>query len=121
MILMKLRILAFSALASVLLIAHDDPKGKPITMTARVIDTGCYFSHDTDEKHTTCATTCAKNGVPLALLDASGKLFMVIAADHQNPNTKLLPFVEKKVKVTGVELEKGGLHGILIKTVAAAE
>jgi hypothetical protein len=90
-------------------------------MTARVVDTGCYFSHDTAADHATCATTCAKNGVPLALLDASGKLFMVIAADHQNPNTKLLPFVEKKVKVTGVELEKGGLHGILIKTIAAAE
>lgn len=118
---MKLRVLALSALAAVLCFAHDEPKGKPITMTAKVIDTGCYFSHDTDANHATCATTCAKNGVPLALLDASGKLFMVIAANHQNPNTKLMPFVEKKVKVTGTELEKGGLRGILIKTVEAAE
>ena len=118
---MKLRLLALSAVSALLVFAHDDPKGKPISMTAKVVDTGCYFSHDTAADHVACATACAKNGVPLALVDGSGKLFMVIAANHQNPNTKLLPFIEKKVKVTGTEIEKGGLHGVLIKTIEAAE
>jgi hypothetical protein len=117
---MKLRIAALVAVAPLLLLAHE-PAGKPITLTAKVVDTGCFFGHETPGDHTACATACAKNGVPLALLDGSGKLFFVIAADHKNPNTKLLPFVEKKVKVTGTEIEKGGLHGVLIKTVEAAE
>ena len=50
-------------------------------MTSLVIDTGCYMSHKSKgEKHTTCATACAKAGVPLALLDeASGTLYIPVA------------------------------------------
>jgi hypothetical protein len=44
-----------------------------------------------------------------------------VAADHKNQNTKLMPFVEKKVKVTGTLLEKGGLAGLTIKTVEAPQ
>jgi len=32
-----------------------------------------------------------------------------------------MPFIEKKVKVTGTAMEKGGLEGIVIKTVEAAQ
>jgi hypothetical protein len=103
-------------------LAHDEPKGKPVTVTGTVVDTGCYMSHDAiGEKHTDCATMCAKNGVPLAVVDSAGKVYMPVAADHKNPNTKLMPFVEKKVKVTGTLVEKGGLAGLTIKTVEAAQ
>jgi len=46
---------------------------------------------------------------------------MVIAMDHTNPNTKLMPFIEKKVMVSGSGIEKGGLNGIEIKTVEAVQ
>jgi hypothetical protein len=103
-------------------LAHEDPKGKAVTVTGTVVDTGCYMSHDAKgEKHTHCATMCAKNGVPLAIVDDSGKLYLPIGANHQNANTKLIPFIEKKVKVTGTAMEKGGLNGIAIKSVTAAQ
>ena len=35
-------ILALAAMG----LAHDEGKGKPVTITGTVIDTGCYFSHD---------------------------------------------------------------------------
>ena len=50
----------------------------------------------------------------------SGKVYMPVAADHKNQNLKLMPFIEKKVKVTGTTVEKGGVNGIAIKTVEAA-
>ena len=100
---------------------HDD-HAKTTTMTALVVDSGCYMSHDSKgEKHVTCATSCAKAGVPLALLDDSGKLFIPVAADHKNQNEKLMPFIEKRVKVTGTLMEKGGVKGFAIKTVEAAK
>lgn len=112
-------LLATAALATCVF-AHDDPKSKLVTVTGTVVDTGCYMSHDSKgAKHVDCATTCAKAGVPLAILDDSGKLYMPIAADHKDQNAKLMPFIEKKVKVTGMALEKGGLNGITIKTVEA--
>ena len=109
------------ALAAVGL-AHDEPKGKPVTISGTVVDTGCYMSHDAiGEKHTDCATMCARSGVPLAIVDVAGKVYMPVAADHKNQNAKLLPFVEKKVKVTGTLLEKGGLAGLTIKTIEPAQ
>jgi hypothetical protein len=80
------------------------------------------MSHDAiGEKHIDCATMCAKNGVPLAIVGGAGRVYMPVAADHKNQNTKLLPFVEKKVNVTGTLLEKGGLSGLAIKTIEAAQ
>jgi len=119
---MKLPLLVGATLALGVLFAHEEPKGKTITVTGQVIDTGCYLSHDSKgPDHAACAATCAKNGVPLAILDASGKIYMPIAADHKNQNSKLMPFIEKKVKVSGIALDKGGVNGIAIKTIEAAE
>lgn len=112
----------FGAASFGLLFAHDEVHGKPITVTGQVVDTGCYLSHDSKgADHAACAKMCAQAGVPLAILDDKGVIYTVVAADHKNPNIKLLPFIEKKVKVSGTLLEKGGLHGIAIKTVVAAE
>ena len=108
--------------AAALVLGHDNhEKGKDITVTGLVVDTGCYMAHNsTGAAHETCATACAKKGVPLAILDqASGKLFMAVAADHKNQNDKLMPFVEKKVKATGILMENGGVKGLAIKTVVA--
>ncbi|MEO8130105.1 MAG: hypothetical protein ABJF23_09865 [Bryobacteraceae bacterium] len=116
------RITLFGLLAAGAAVSHEGHAGKPVTITGTVVDTGCYVTHDSvGSKHVDCATACARNGIPLAILDAKGKLFLPIAADHKNPNTQLMPFIEKKVKVTGTAMEKGGLEGIAIKTVQPAE
>ena len=118
---MRGRWIVFSGVFAITLFAHEEHKGKAVTITGMVVDTGCYMSHDAaGDKHTECATACAKAGVPLAIVDGAGKIYLPIAVDHKNPNTKLMPFIEKKVKVTGTAMEKGGLEGIVIKTVEAA-
>ena len=120
---MKTTIVTLLAGATMAMAQHDHGgHGKEVTMTSLVVDTGCYLSHDSKgEKHRTCATTCAKAGVPLALLyEATGKLYLPVASDHTNPNAKLMPFIEKKVKVTGTLMEKGGIIGLAIKSVVAA-
>jgi hypothetical protein len=102
--------------------AAADSKPKPATLIGLVVDTGCYLSHDTrGEKHIPCATRCAKDGVPLAILEeGTASVYLPVALDHKNPNTKLMPFIEKKVKVTGSVLEKGAMKGIIIRSVEAA-
>src|ERR1700681_2334044 len=99
-------LVAFGMLA----LAHDAPKGKLVSINGTVVDTGCYVSHDSKgQAHAKCAEACAKNGVPLAILDEHGTLFMPIAVEHKDQNAKLMSFIEKRVKVTGTELQKGGL------------
>ena len=120
---MMSKILLLLAGAGLALAQHDhDDTAKSTTFTALVVDSGCFMSHDSKgDKHVSCATACAKAGVPLALLDDSGKLFIPVAADHKNQNAKLMPFIEKRVKVTGTLMEKGGVQGFVIKTVEAAK
>ncbi len=113
---------AFGLALAATLFAHEGHGGKPITVVGQVVDTGCYLHHDSSgADHAACALMCAKAGVPLAIVDEKGKLYLPIAADHKNQNTKLIPFIEKKVKVTGLFYEKGGLAGIEVKTVVPAE
>lgn len=121
---MKTTILMMITGATLALAQHDHgDHGKEMTMTSLVVDTGCYLSHDSKgEKHESCATACAKAGVPLALLDeASGTLYIPVASDHKNQNEKLMPFIEKRVKVTGTLMEKGGVKGFVIKTVESVK
>ena len=117
----KTATLVFGFIAVFSLFAQAQSPGKPATIVGQVIDTGCYFEHASKgPQHATCATVCAKQGIPLAILTADGKVYLPIAADHKNQNTKLLPFVEKNVKVTGTIIEKGGMNGIVMKTIEAA-
>jgi len=120
--LMNIRFTGFASFLAAVAFAHEGHAGKPVTITGTVVDTGCYVTHDSaGPKHLDCAAACAKNGVPLAILDAKGKLYLPIAADHKNPNARLIPFIAKRVKVTGTAMEKGGLDGIAIKTIQAAD
>jgi hypothetical protein len=118
-----LLVLAVTILAcAAVLFAHDEHDGKPITLVGQVVDTGCYIHHDSKgAEHADCAKMCAKAGVPLAILDDKGKLYLPIATDHKNQNLKLMPFIEKKVKITGLAFDKGGLAGVSIKTIELAQ
>ena len=109
-------------LCPLFLLAFDDAKLKPITVVGTVVDTGCYLVHDgIGADHAKCAKECAKKGIPLAILDDTGKLYLPLGVDHKNPNDLLMPFVEQKVKVTGTQVDRGGMTGVAIKTIEAAK
>lgn len=119
---MKRIVLATFALAGFAIAHEGHDHGKPVTITGEVVDTGCYLSHDgKGAGHAACAEACAKNGIPLAIVDDAGKVYLPLGLEHKNPNTKLMPFIAKRVKVTGSEYDKGGLASIAIKTVEAAK
>lgn len=100
----------------------DDAKLKPITLVGTVVDTGCYLVHDgIGADHEECARECAKKGISLAILDGEGRVYLPLGVDHSNPNMQLMPFIEKRVKITGTLVERGGLSGISIKTVEVAK
>lgn len=115
---MKRLFCSVAVIVPAVLWAFDEAKLKPITVVGIVVDTGCYMVHDgIGPDHAECATECARKGVPLAILDGNDKVYLPLGMDHSNPNTPLMPFIEKKVKVTGTLVERGGLTGIAIKTV----
>lgn len=113
--------------ASLALGQHDHGKHEPSgasagkMITGQVVDVACFVGHNSSgPKHAKCAETCARAGNPLAIYDEKAKMiYLPVSSDHSNPNTKLMPFIEKRVKVTGKVLEKAGLKGIAIEKVEA--
>jgi hypothetical protein len=92
------------------------------TISGQVVDVSCFTVHGAQGAgHKDCATACANKGVALAIMASDGTIYIPVSAGMGDPqNPKLLPYVEGKVRVTGVTRTKGGLHTIEIKSIAAA-
>ena len=103
--------------------SHSHGDGATTRVLGTVVDVACFVGHDSaGDQHAKCAEACARAGNPLAIYDASTKtLYVPVSMDHKNPNTKLLPFVEKKVAITGRVMEKAGLKGISVESVEPAQ
>ena len=101
-------------------------KAKPATATLKgeVVDTGCYLGHEAHgEKHVSCATKCIANGMPMGLLTADGKLYL-LTMNHDNPDAfnQAKSLAAKQVEATGFVMERAGMKAldlVAIKTVAA--
>jgi DNA/RNA endonuclease YhcR with UshA esterase domain len=99
---------------------HND--GEQVTLTGHVIDVYCYSTMGAKgDAHKACATACAKAGEPLAILTGDGTIYMPVSNKPGDPqNSRLLPFVEGEVTVSGLHREVNGLHTIQIQTIKAA-
>jgi hypothetical protein len=96
--------------------------GNDMTLTGQVIDVNCFSTMGASGAgHKQCALACAKAGVALAILGSDGIVYMAVSSKPGDPqNSKLVPFAEEKVKVTGTHRFANGLHTIEIKSIAAA-
>ena len=100
----------------------------PETVRGQLIDKACYERNpaNTEDKHVDrpldeCAMTCAKYGLPLAVLTADGKLYQVTGDLAKNRNQQLLPHVLRAVEITGeVTTDEDGALLIAATTVGAA-
>lgn len=104
---------------------------KTATVVGKVVDEGCglpqagaHDEHKMDGKDhqmaegkghempgadmTECMITCAKNGEPMALLTADGKVYRITGGLAANKNAKLIDHVGKNVRITGDVFEKDG-------------
>ena len=102
--------------------AHEKMAGDETTITGQVVDLNCNTTNGASgAAHKACAQACAKAGVPLGILASDGTIYLPVSSKPGDPqNSKLEPFAEGKVKVTGMHRMVSGLHTIEIKTIAAA-
>ncbi len=94
-------------------------KAKSVTVKGEIIDLACYLDHGASgAKHQQCALTCLKNGEPMGLLTADGKVYLLLA-DHQNakPFDEAKGFAAQQVEVTGPEASKAGIEGLTVASV----
>src|SRR5262249_36972345 len=105
--------------------AAQAPKGKPTTVTGRVVDNICMLGMGLKgEGHRECAMGCDKAGVRMALLDEKANVLYTLMADKPfvDPNTQIREHLERIVTIKGDLYEAPGGQKILtIKEVQPAK
>lgn len=94
-------------------------RGEYKTIVGEVMDPACFL--EAGEKsigpgHYQCAVDCARSGQTLAVYDRVQDRIYFVAGElpNQNPNAPLLPYIHKKVDVTGRVFHRSDAWGIVI-------
>lgn len=99
----------------------ETAKGKPVTVTGRVVDNVCWLTMgQKGEGHRECALGCDKAGVRMALLDEKANVLYTLMADKPfvDPNTLIRDHLERMVTVTGdLYMAPGGQRVLALKEV----
>lgn len=110
------RLLAVMVVTGLVLSLSGSAFAETQTITGRLIDQTCYkankantgLDHKMPEDTPGCAVTCAKMGLPVALLTDDGKVYTVTGDLAGSNNAKLVPHMSHKVELTGDVTQKGG-------------
>ena len=105
--------------------AAQAAKGKPVTVTGRVVDNVCWLTMgQKGEGHRECAIGCDKAGVRMSLLDEKANQLYTLMADKPfvDPNTQIRDHLERVVTIKGDLYEVAGGQKILaVKEVRTAQ
>ncbi|HEV8538510.1 MAG TPA: hypothetical protein VGR15_06240 [Bacteroidota bacterium] len=100
-------------------------KPKEVTITGEVTDIKCLFNgmKENSDDHKQCATDCIKGGLPVGIMEEkTDKLYIVVPkAGMKGANEELSKYAEKKVKLTGMMMEKYGVKMIAYTKVEEAK
>ena len=94
-----------------------------VTIEGLVRDVACPIQN-LDGKATDmslkCVTDCLKGGSPIAILTKDGDLYLPISdkMPDYSQTEKLMPFVGKYVRATGIAFERNGMRAIVISEIA---
>lgn len=121
---MNKRILGVAAMVTAVLVtsattALGQAKKPTVTVKGEVVDLWCYLDDGSrGAAHKECATTCAKAGNPIGIVDAKGNIYVAMGInDHQPGRDVLIDRMAQTVTATGTLVRKGGTQVIYIKSV----
>jgi len=96
---------------------------KTATLKGEIVDMGCYVGHGAmGASHKGCATKCLAGGMPMGLLTADGKLYL-LTLDHDNadPYNKCKDMASEVVQVSGAVSQRNGVMAIDVIDVKPAK
>jgi len=89
------------------------------SVTGTLEDSYCYGAMGAKgASHKQCAIACVKKGIPVALVDTSGNIYIVLPAKNDQPlSDDVYSKMEDQVTVTGKEYSKGGVNFLTAESV----
>ncbi|MBI4376412.1 MAG: hypothetical protein HY549_08180 [Elusimicrobia bacterium] len=102
---------------------HGDNAGAAQTLEGEILDMSCYLAHEGQgPKHAKCAKQCALGGVPLGLLTADKKVYLLVS-EHGKETAfgDVKALAGEKAKITGKFASRGGISALLVHQVEKAK
>ncbi len=96
-----------------------------VTVSGEVIDSWCYLTeimYPLGSAHHQCAIWCAAGGIPTAILDDDGTVYIVLAVEGDGTgvaNPALLDIQSHRVTVEGDAFERDGMSYLVIERFVA--
>jgi hypothetical protein len=99
--------------------AKPTPPEKNVKVTGEVVDLWCYISAGArGEGHKECAVACATAGNPIGLVDAKGRVYLLLGKDMHKPDREgLIKNMAATVTITGTLHKGNGVRALYIDTI----
>jgi membrane-bound ClpP family serine protease len=103
------------------LFGAEEKAAMAVKLKGTVVDMHCYVTHGlNDAKHTACSNACIARGVPAGFLAEDGQLYVLFGEKPFSVKDKVAGLADVPVILTGTPVERGGIHGIQIKSIERA-
>src|SRR5688572_10840845 len=110
-LLKKIGKISFPVLLFIALTSFIDKKVEPKTVTGEILDMKCYMtSGERGESHKECAAMCIKGGTPMGIIDADGKVYLLIEGKNKAAFEEAKKYAGETVTITGDHSEKKGVQ-----------
>ena len=98
-------------------------RGKPVTVTGEIVDVSCYLQlSKRGPGHVACGAGCLRNGQPIGLLTPNGRLYLVMAEEHDprrggtvSVREYFADRVGQTATVTGLVATRGGYYALYVE------
>lgn len=110
--------LALAAVAAALFLAHSSADTQT-TVTGEIVETYCWANlRITGPQHAACGITCAKRGIPIAIVDAQSRQSYVLlpGRDKAAIPPQLIEAMGRRVIVRGEVLKRNGNQFLTVQS-----
>lgn len=103
--------------------AKENPKHKQVTLTGDFTCTFCKLAHPDQACNKECCLGCIKSGNPPLLVDAEGKMYILMAGEIKQPflTPEREALAGSKVTVKGLLVKGKGVQAIYVDSMEAAK
>ncbi len=99
-------------------------EGATKTITGEVLDLACFLQHPADgqgPEHASCAQQCIRKGLAAGLKADDGSVYLLLGKGHDPIIDTVAPLAGTRATVTGVPVESGGLHALVLVSISPAD
>jgi hypothetical protein len=105
--------------------APDAPTVTTVTLKGEVVDMHCFVTRHGGEgrgaSHTGCANACLARNVTAGFVASDGKVYLLFDEKPFPVKDKIAGLAGQEVTLTGAVVERGGVRGILLKSISPTQ